>query len=100
MAGPRLSGKSTLISAFVDLINRSRSDYIISLETEIKFVHENRRAMVSQREVRGEPDAMLTGARAALRENPDVLVIDDLKTPDLVAVALDAAESGHLVIGA
>jgi twitching motility protein PilT len=99
VAGPRLSGKSTLISAFVDLINRTRSDYIISLETEIKFVHENRRAMVSQREARGEPDAMLQGARAALRENPDVLVIDDLKTPELVAVALDAAESGHLVIG-
>ena len=99
VAGPRLSGKSTLISAFVDLINRNRSDYVISLETEIKFVHENRRALVSQREVRGEPDAMLSGARAALRENPDVLVVDDLKTPDLVAVALDAAESGHLVIG-
>ena len=99
IAGPRLSGKSTLISAFVDLINRTRSDYIISLETEIKFVHENRRAMVSQREARGEPESMLQGARAALRENPDVLVIDDLKTPELVAVALDAAESGHLVIG-
>jgi twitching motility protein PilT len=99
VAGPRLSGKSTLISAFVDLINRTRSDYVISLETEIKFVHENRRAMVSQREVRGEPDGMLSWARAALRENPDVLVIDDLKTPDLVAVALDAAESGHLIIG-
>jgi twitching motility protein PilT len=99
VAGPRLSGKSTLVSAFVDLINRTRSDYIISLETEIKFVHENRRAMVSQREARGEADSMAQGARAALRENPDVLVIDDLKTPDLVAVALDAAESGHLVIG-
>jgi len=99
VAGPRLSGKSTLISAFVDLINRTRSDYIITLETEIKFVHDNRRAMVSQREARGEPEAMLQGARAALRENPDVLVIDDLKTPELVAVALDAAESGHLVIG-
>jgi len=99
VAGPRLSGKSTLISAFVDLINRTRSDYVISLETEIKFVHENRRAMVSQREVRGEPDFMLAGARAALRENPDVLVIDDLRTPEIVAVALDAAESGHLVIG-
>jgi twitching motility protein PilT len=99
VAGPRLSGKSTLISAFVDLINRTRSDYIISLETEIKFVHDNRRAMVSQRESRGEPETMLQGARAALRENPDVLVIDDLKTPELVAVALDAAESGHLVLG-
>jgi len=100
VAGPRLSGKSTLISAFVDLINGTRSDYIVSLETEIKFVHDNRRAMVSQRESRGEPETMLQGARAALRENPDVLVIDDLKTPELVAVALDAAESGHLVIGA
>jgi len=100
VAGPRLSGKSTLISAFVDLINRTRSDYIVTLETEIKFVHENRRSMVSQREARGELDGMSTLARAALRENPDVLVIDDLKTPDLVAVALDAAESGHLVIGA
>jgi twitching motility protein PilT len=99
VAGPRLSGKSTLISAFVDLINRTRSDYIISLETEIKFVHDNRRAMVSQRESRGDPETMLQGARAALRENPDVLVIDDLKTPELVAVALDAAESGHLVLG-
>ena len=100
VAGPRLSGKSTLISAFVDLINRTRSDYIVTLETEIKFVHENRRSMVSQREARGQLDGMSTLARAALRENPDVLVIDDLKTPDLVAVALDAAESGHLVIGA
>ena len=99
VAGPRLSGKSTLISAFVDLINRTRSDYLISLETEIKFVHENRKAMVSQREVRGEPDAMLAGVRAALRENPDVLVIDDLRTPELVGLALDAADSGHLVIG-
>ena len=99
VAGPRLSGKSTLISAFVDLINRARSDYVITLETEIKFVHENRRAMVSQREVRGEPDAMLAGVRAALRENPDVLVVDDLRTPEVVALALDAAESGHLVIG-
>jgi twitching motility protein PilT len=99
VAGPRLSGKSTLISAFVDLINRTRSDYLISLETEIKFVHENRKAMVSQREVRGEPDIMLAGARAAMRENPDVLVIDDLRTPELVSLALDAADSGHLVIG-
>ena len=100
VAGPRLSGKSTLISALVDLVNRTRSDYLICLESEIKFVHENRKAMVSQREVRSEPDVMLASARAALRENPDVLVIDDLRTPDLVAVALDAADSGHLVIGA
>jgi twitching motility protein PilT len=98
VVGPRLSGKSTLASALVDLINRTRTDYLISLESEIKFLHENRKAIVSQREVRDEPDVMLAMARAALRENPDVLVIDDLKTPELAAVALDAARSGHLVI--
>lgn len=98
VAGPRLSGKSTLTSALVDLINRTRTDYLISLESEIKFLHENRKAIVSQREVRSDPDVMLAHARAALRENPDVLVIDDLKTPELVALALDAADSGHLVI--
>ena len=98
VVGPRLSGKSTLTSALVDLINRTRTDYLISLESEIKFLHENRKAIVSQREVRGEPDVMLAHARAALRENPDVLVVDDLKTPELVALALDAADSGHLVI--
>jgi twitching motility protein PilT len=100
VAGPRLSGKSTLISAFVDLINRNRSDYVITLETEIKFVHENRKAMISQREVRGDVESMAAAARTALRENPDVLVIDDLRTSELVALALEAADSGHLVIGA
>lgn len=100
VAGPRMSGKSTLVSAFIDLVNRTRADYIISLETEIKFIHENRKAVVSQREVRGDAEGMLASARAALRENPDVLVIDDLRTPDLIAAAIEAADSGHLVIGA
>lgn len=98
ITGPRMSGKSTLTSALVDLINRTRTSYLITLESEIKFLHENRKAIVSQREVRSDPDVMLTQARAALRENPDVLVIDDLKTPELAALALDAADSGHLVI--
>jgi twitching motility protein PilT len=99
VSGPRLSGKSTMVSAFVDLINRTRADYIITIESEIKFVHENRHGMVSQREVRGDADQMLALAKAALRENPDVLVIDDLRSPDIVAFALEAADSGHLVVG-
>jgi twitching motility protein PilT len=99
VAGPRLSGKSTLVSAFVDLINRNRSDYVITLESEIKFVHENRKAMVSQREVRGDVEDMATHVRTALRENPDVIVIDDLRNAEVVALALEAADSGHLVIG-
>ena len=99
VTGPRSSGKSTLIAAFVDLINRTRSDHVITLESQIKFVHESRSSLVSQREVRGDNEELVAVTRAALRENPDVLVIEDLRTPQLVNVALDAAESGHLVIG-
>jgi len=99
VTGPRSSGKSTLIAAFVDLINRTRSDHVITLESQIKFVHETRASVVSQREVRGDNEELVTVARAALRENPDVLVIEDLRTPELVNVALEAAQSGHLVIG-
>ena len=100
VAGPRSSGKSTLISAFVDLINRTRSEHVITIENQIKFVHENRGSLVSQREVRGDRNELLSVARAALRENPDVLVIEDFGSPEIVTLALEAAQSGHLVIGA
>ena len=100
VAGARSSGKSTLISAFVDLINRTRSDHVVTLEHQIKFVHENRGSLVSQREVRGDQSEWLSASRAALRENPDVLVIEDLNSPAIVALALEAAQSEHLVIGA
>jgi twitching motility protein PilT len=100
VAGQRSSGKSTLLSAFVDLINRTRSDHVVTLEEQIKFVHENRGSLVSQREVRGDKTDWLSASRAALRENPDVLVIEDLNSPEIVALALEAAQSEHLVIGA
>jgi twitching motility protein PilT len=100
VTGPRASGKSTLISAFVDLINRTRSDHVITLENQIKFVHENRGSLVSQREVRGDNNELMSVARAALRENPDVLVIEDFGSPEIVTLALEAAQSGHLIIGA
>jgi twitching motility protein PilT len=100
VTGLRSSGRSTLISAFVDLINRTRNDHVITLESQIKFVHESRGSVVSQREVRGDKDELLSVARSALRENPDVLVIEDLRSPEIITVALEAAQSGHLVIGA
>ena len=100
VTGPRSSGKSTLISAFVDLVNRTRRDHVITLENQLKFVHENHRSLVSQREVRGDCDELLAVARAALRENPDVLVIEDFGSPEIVTLALEAAQSGHLVISA
>ena len=99
VAGGRGSGKSTLLTSFVDLINRTRSDHVIAIESQIEFVHENNRSFVSQREVRGDGDAMAAAVRAACREEPDVLVVEDLRTPELVSLALEAAESGRLVFG-
>lgn len=99
ITGPRGSGKSTLFAALVDLVNRTRSAHIITLESQIKVVHESRQSIVSQREVRGDPDAVLAIARTALREGPDVLAIEDLRARDIVALAIQAAESGRLVLG-
>jgi twitching motility protein PilT len=99
VAGPRSSGKRTLISAFVDLINRTRRDHVITIEREINVVHERGSSFVSQREVRGSDEDMVAAARAALREDPDVLVIEDLNTAGLMNVALEASASGHLVVG-
>ncbi|MGE0360415.1 MAG: ATPase, T2SS/T4P/T4SS family, partial [Vicinamibacterales bacterium] len=97
VTGPRASGKSTMVSAFVDLINRQRNDYVITLEGQIRLVHESRGSLISQRELRGSAAEVVTAARAALRENPDVLIIEDLRSPDVLQVALDAAGSGLLV---
>jgi twitching motility protein PilT len=99
VAGPRSSGKRTLVSAFVDLINRTRRVHVITIEREINIVHERGNSFISQREVRGNDDDLVAAARAALREDPDVLVIEDLGTADLMNVALEASASGHLVVG-
>ena len=99
VTGARASGKSTLLSAFVDLINRTRSDHVITIESQIGFVHESRRSFVSQREVRGDAETAAAALRSAFREDPDVLVIEDLRTPEIVSAAFEAAESGRLVFG-
>jgi twitching motility protein PilT len=99
VGGGRGSGKSTLLTSFVDLINRTRSDHVITVESQLEFLHENKRSFISQREVRGDGDAVTAAVRAANREDPDVLIVEDLRTPDLVSLALEAAESGRLVFG-
>lgn len=99
VTGTRASGKSTLLSAFVDLINRTRSDHVITLESQIGFVHESRKSFVSQREVRGDSETAAHALRSAFREDPDVLLIEDMRTPEIVSAALEAAESGRLVFG-
>jgi twitching motility protein PilT len=97
VAGPRVSGKSTLMSALVDLVNRQRAEFVITLERQIRLVHDNKSALVSQREIRGGADEALAAARSALREGPDVLVVDDLISPQMVPLMLNAASEGLLV---
>jgi len=99
VAGPRSSGKRTLLSALVDLINRVRRDHVITIEKEINVVHERNGSFISQREVHGGSDELLAVVRAALREDPDVLVLEELRSAAVMNVALDAASSGQLVIG-
>jgi twitching motility protein PilT len=97
VTGARGSGKSTLMSALVDLVNRQRAEYVITLEPQVRLVHDNRAALVSQREIRGGPDQALAALGAALRENPDVLVVDDLASGPMVPMLVDAAAGGLLV---
>jgi len=96
ITGPRGSGRSTLLAAFVDLINRTRSDHIISIESQIGFTHESRRSFISQREVRDEQSAAAAVA-GALKEDPDVLIVEDVRSAEVASTLLDAAESGRLV---
>jgi twitching motility protein PilT len=99
VVGSRLSGKRTMISALVDLINHTRRDHVVTIESEINVVHERGTSFVSQREVRGSYDDVEAVARAVLREDPDVLVVESMRTAQLISVALEAAASGQLVIG-
>jgi twitching motility protein PilT len=99
VAGPRSSGKSALLSELVDVINSTRYDHVITIESQIRRVHEKRLSFISQREVRGDGDAIARAARGALREGPDVLVIEDLRAPEALVAALDAARAGRLVFG-
>jgi twitching motility protein PilT len=100
VARGRSSAKSTPLSAIDDHNTRTRSAHVLTLANQITFVHANRGTHATQREVRGDRDDLLAAARAALRENPDVLVVEDFRSPEMVTLALEAAQSGHLVIGA
>jgi twitching motility protein PilT len=97
VTGPRLNGKSTLMSGFVDLINRTRSDHVITIESQIEFVHESQRSFVSQREIRSEDGAVASAVRSAVREDADVLFIGELSSAEVATAAFEAAESGRLV---
>jgi twitching motility protein PilT len=99
VAGPRLSGKRTTISALVDFMNRTRRAHVITVESGFNVIHGPGTSIISQREARGGHDDIEGVARAALREEPDVLVIESMQAAAVVDVALEAAASGLLVIG-
>ena len=99
VTGPTGSGKSTTLAAFVDYINDTRADHIITIEDPIEFVHENKKCLVNQREVGTHTSGFKDALRAALREDPDIVLVGAMRDPETIAIAIETAESGHLVFG-
>jgi twitching motility protein PilT len=99
VTGPTGSGKSTTLCAMVDYVNRTRQDHIITIEDPIEFVHENQQCLINQREVRTHTDSFKDALRAALREDPDIVLVGELRDLETVAIAIETAETGHLVFG-
>ena len=99
VTGPTGSGKSTTLCAMVDYINRSRAEHIITIEDPIEFVHENKKCLMNQREVHTHTDGFKDALRAALREDPDIVLVGEMRDLETVAIAIETAETGHLVFG-
>ena len=99
VTGPTGSGKSTTLCAMVDYINRNRADHIITIEDPIEFVHENKTCLMNQREVHVHTDGFKDALRAALREDPDIILVGEMRDLETVAIAIETAETGHLVFG-
>src|SRR5690606_38237188 len=98
VTGPTGSGKSTTLAAMVDRINRTRRLHIVTLEDPIEYLHRHRRSLVNQREVGIDVPTFAAGLRAALREDPDVIMVGEMRDLETIATALTAAETGHLVL--
>jgi len=99
VTGPTGSGKSTTLCALIDYINRHRQEHIITIEDPIEFVHPNKSCLINQREVRTHTDSFKAALRAALREDPDIVLVGELRDLETIAIAIETAETGHLVFG-
>ncbi|HKC47467.1 MAG TPA: type IV pilus twitching motility protein PilT [Gemmatimonadales bacterium] len=99
VSGPTGSGKSTTLCALIDLINRERTDHIVTIEDPIEFVHENKRCLITQRQVHLHTESFKTALRAALREDPDIVLVGEMRDLETIAIAIETAETGHLVFG-
>jgi twitching motility protein PilT len=99
VTGPTGSGKSTTLAAMIDLVNSTTKKHIITLEDPIEFVHRTKRCLVNQREVGSHTKSFASALRAALREDPDVILVGEMRDLETISLALTAAETGHLVFG-
>ncbi len=99
VTGPTGSGKSTTLAAMIDHINRNRSEHILTIEDPIEFVHQSRKSLINQREVGVHTQSFASALRAALREDPDIILVGEMRDLETIELAITAAETGHLVFG-
>jgi len=99
VTGPTGSGKSTTLAAMVDYVNNQRYDHVLTVEDPIEFVHESKKCLVNQREVHRDTHGFNEALRSALREDPDVIMVGEMRDLETIRLALTAAETGHLVFG-
>jgi twitching motility protein PilT len=99
VTGPTGSGKSTTLAAIIDEINRNRSEHILTIEDPIEFLHRHKRCIVNQREIGPDATSFGDALRAALRQDPDVILVGEMRDLETISTALTAAETGHLVFG-
>ncbi|NOI23114.1 type IV pilus twitching motility protein PilT [Vibrio mediterranei] len=99
VTGPTGSGKSTTLAAMVDHINQHQNKHILTIEDPIEFVHQNKKCLVNQREVHRDTHSFKAALRSALREDPDIILVGELRDQETISLALTAAETGHLVFG-
>src|SRR5215216_6488340 len=99
VTGPTGSGKSTTLAALIDEINRNRAEHILTIEDPIEFLHRHKRCIVNQREIGPDATTFAEALRAALRQDPDVILVGEMRDLETISTALTAAETGHLVFG-
>ncbi|HWQ09676.1 MAG TPA: PilT/PilU family type 4a pilus ATPase, partial [Holophaga sp.] len=99
VTGPTGSGKSTTLAAIIDLANQRRCDHILTIEDPIEFVHPRKKCLVNQREVGSHTESFKSGLRAALREDPDIVLVGEMRDLETISIALETAITGHLVFG-
>ena len=99
VTGPTGSGKSTTLAALIDYINQTRKDHLITIEDPIEFVHSNKQCLVNQREIHRHTNSFKDALRAALREDPDIVLVGEMRDLETIEIAVETAETGHLVFG-